>query len=190
MEIVLASASLRRKELLEKIGLRFTVDPSGYPEDICLNLKPRECARQISLEKARAVAARHSNALIISADTFGVLRGQVLGKPHTPDEAREMLRMLSGHAHTVITGFTVLDAASGQAVTRTVATKVFMRKLSKREIDSYINSGEPLDKAGSYAIQGLGSVLIDRIEGDYYNVVGLPLSALTRVLKSFGVQVL
>ncbi len=190
MEIVLASASARRKELLEKIGLHFTIDPSGYPEDIYPDLEPRERARQVSLEKARAVAARHNKALIISADTSGILNSQVLGKPHSPDEARRMLQELSGHAHTVITGFTVLDAATGRAITRAVETKVFMRKLSKREIDRYVSSGEPMDKAGAYAIQGLGSVLVDRIEGDYYNVVGLPLSALTRVLKSFGVRVL
>ncbi len=190
MEIVLASASIRRKELLEKIGLRFTVDPSGYPEAPCLNLEPRERARQVSLEKARAVAARHGTALIISADTFGVSEGRVLGKPRSTDEARVMLKTLSGHAHVVITGFTILDAASSRAISRVVETRVHMRKLSEREINSYVSSGEPMDKAGAYAIQGLGSIMIDRIEGDFYNVVGLPLSSLALALKSFGVRVL
>jgi len=190
MEIVLASASPRRQELLRRIGLRFTVDPSDCREDGHLDLGPCERARQVSLEKARAVAASHSNALVIAADTFIVSEGQVLGKPHTPDEARRMLKSLSGCSHTAITGFTILDTTDGKALSQAVETRIYVRELSEREIDSYVSSGEPLDKAGAYAIQGLGSVLIDRIEGDYNNVVGLPLSALAEALKSFGVNIL
>jgi septum formation protein len=190
MEIVLASASKRRQELLEKIGLQFSVDPSDYPEDGFFELKPRERAKQVSLEKARAVAARHRDALIIAADTFIVARGKVMGKPHSSNEAKRMLKALSGRSHTVITGFTIMDTANNKTLSRAVETKIHMRKLSEREIGSYVSSGEPLDKAGAYAIQGLGSVLIDRIEGDYYNVVGLPLSAFTKELKRFGVKVL
>jgi len=190
MEIVLASASTRRKELLEKIGLHFTVDPSDYPEDDYFELKPHERAKQVSLEKARAVAARHSNALIIAADTIIVSAGQVMGKPHSPNEARGMLKALSDRSHVAITGFTILDTTNGKTLSRVVETMVYMRKLSEREIDSYVSSNEPLDKAGAYAIQGLGSVLIDKIEGDYYNVMGLPLSAFAQALKSFGVHVL
>jgi len=190
MEIVLASASTRRKELLEKIGLQFTVDPSDYPEDAYFELKPRERAKQVSLEKARAVAARHSNALIIAADTFIVSAGQVMGKPHSPNEAKRMLKALSGCSHMAITGFTILDTTNGKTLSRAVETRIYMRKLSEREIDSYVSSSEPLDKAGAYAIQGLGSALIDKIEGDYYNIMGLPLSACAQDLKSFGVHVL
>lgn len=190
MEIVLASASVRRRELLEKIGLRFSVDSSEYPEDVRFELKPSERAKQVSAEKARAVAASHGNALIIAADTFIVSRGRVLGKPRSQEEAKRMLKALSGHSHVAITGFTILDATNSKTLSRAVQTRVYMRKLGESEIDSYVSSGEPLDKAGAYAIQGLGSVLIDKIEGDYYNVVGLPLSALVQALKSFGVYVL
>ena len=190
MEIVLASASTRRKELLEKISLHFTVDPSDYPEAAYFELKPHERAKQVSLEKARAVAARHSNALIIAADTFIVSAGQVMGKPHSPNEAKRMLKALSGRSHVAITGFTILDTTNGKTLSRVVETMVYMRKLSEHEIDSYVSSSEPLDKAGAYAIQGLGSVLIDKIEGDYYNVMGLPLSTFAQALKSFGVHVL
>ncbi len=190
MEIVLASASPRRKELLEQIGLQFTVDPSDYPEDAFFEMKPAERARQVSLEKARSVATRHKDALVIAADSLIVLKDQVLGKPHDASEAKRMLKSLSGRAHTGITGFTVLDSKSGKSESRSVKTKVFMRKLSDKEIDAYVASGEPLDKAGAYGIQGVGAVLIDRIEGDYYNVVGLPLASLAEVLKKFGVEVL
>ena len=190
MEIVLASASTRRKELLEKIGLHFTVDPSDYPEDAYVELKPHERAKRVSLEKARAVAARHSNALIIAADTFIVSEGQVMGKPHSPNEAKRMLKALSGRSHVAITGFTILDTTNGKTLSRVVETRIYMRKLSEREIDRYVSSSEPLDKAGAYAIQGLGSVLINRIEGDYYNVMGLSLNSFAQALKSFGVHVL
>jgi septum formation protein len=190
MEIVLASASTRRRELLEKIGLQFTVDSSDYAEDAHFELKPRERAKQVSLEKARSVAARHSNAIIIAADTFIVSGGQVMGKPDSPTEAKRMLKALSGRSHVAITGFTILDTTNGKTLSRVIETRIYMRKLSEREIDSYVSSSEPLDKAGAYAIQGLGSVLIDKIEGDYYNVMGLPLSAFAQAVKSFGVHVL
>ncbi len=190
MEIVLASASPRRRELLEKIGLRFTVDASDYPEDVFFDLKPRERAQRVSLEKARAVVPRHPRALIIAADTFGVLRGRVLGKPRDAGQAISMLKALSGRAHLAITGFTVLESATGSYLSRAVSTRVHMRKLGQGEIESYVKTGEPLGKAGAYAIQGLGAVLVDSIEGDFYNVVGLPLSALARALKGFGVRVL
>jgi septum formation protein len=189
-KIVLASASPRRKELLEQIGLRFEVEPSNYDEEITSASEPHETARRLSLGKARAAAIKHPNALIIAADTFIVFGDRILGKPHTVSEAREMLRALNGQAHSVVTGFTILDTETGKGLSRSVETKVHMRKLTLKEIDSYVRSKEPLDKAGGYAIQGLGAVLIERIEGDYCNVVGLPLSALAQSLKEFGVHVL
>jgi septum formation protein len=188
--IILASASPRRKELLEQIGLRFEVEPSDYEEDIVPGSEPHEMARKLSLGKARAAARKHRNALIIAADTFVVFGDRVLGKPHTNAEAREMLRALNGQAHSVITGFTVLDTETGKVLSRSVETRVHMRKLTLKEIDSYVRSKEPLDKAGGYAIQGLGAVLVERIEGDYFNVVGLPLSALAESLKEFSIHVL
>jgi len=186
----LASASPRRKELLEQIGLRFEVEPSDYEEDIVPGSEPHEMARKLSLGKARAAARKHRNALIIAADTFVVFGDRVLGKPHSNAEAREMLRALNGQAHSVITGFTILDTETGKVLSRSVETRVHMRKLTLREIEDYVRTKEPLDKAGGYAIQGLGAVLVDRIEGDYFNVVGLPLSALAESLREFDVNVL
>jgi septum formation protein len=188
--IVLASASPRRKELLEKIGLRFEVEPTDYDEETTSASEPHEMAKELSLGKARVAARKHRSALIIAADTFVVFGDRILGKPHTNAEAREMLRALNGRMHSVITGFTILDAESGKVLSRSVETKVHMKKVTLKEIDSYVRTKEPLDKAGGYAIQGRGAVLVERIEGDYSNVVGLPLSALAESLKEFGVNVL
>jgi len=188
--IILASASPRRKELLEQIGLRFKVDPVRHEEKLELTLPADTVARKISLEKAAPVAARHKNAIVIAADTFGVLDGKLLVKPHSEQEARDMLASLSGRSHSVITGFTLMDTDTKKTVSRSVETIVTLKELTPVEIETYVKSGEPLDKAGSYAIQGLGAVLIEKIEGDYYNVVGLPLSALAEALKEFGVSVL
>jgi len=189
-KIILASASPRRKELLEKIGLKFEVEPSDYPEDMRSGLSPDELARVISLEKARAVASRHRNAVVIAADTFIMFRGKIMGKPGTEGEARKMLMRLRGKPHAVITGFTILDTDSDKVLTKSVATVVYIKNLTSEEVDAYVKSGEPLDKAGAYAIQGLGSVIVERIEGDYFNVIGLPLSALAEGLKDFGIHIL
>jgi len=188
--IILASASPRRKALLKQIGLKFKVEASNYEEKISSDSEPHELAKSLSLEKAKAVAKKHKNILVIAADTFIVFEGRILGKPHTETEAKEMLETINGKAHSVITGFTIIDAGDDKALSRSVETKVYLRKLSSNEIDAYVKSKEPLDKAGAYAIQGLGSVIVEKIEGDYYNVVGLPLSALAESLKEFGVHVL
>src|SRR3990170_7249114 len=188
--IILASASPRRKELLEQIGLNFRVEPSNYQENIRFDLEPHDLARSLSLEKARLVARNHRNALVIAADTFIVFEGKILGKPHTETEAKRMLGTLNGNSHSVITGFAIIDTESNKALSKSVETKVYLRRLTKEEIDAYVKSKEPLDKAGAYAIQGLGSVIVEKIEGDYFNVIGLPLSALTESLKEFGVHIL
>jgi septum formation protein len=187
--IVLASASPRRKGLLEQLGLQFEVEPSEYEEDIVPGSEPHEVAKRLSLGKARAAARKHRSALIIAADTLVVIGDRILGKPHTNAEAREMLRALNGQAHLVITGFTILDTETGKVLSRSVETRVHMRRLTLKEIDSYVRTEEPLDKAGGYAIQGRGAVLVERIGGDYSNVVGLPLSALAESLREFGVHV-
>lgn len=188
--IILASASPRRKALLEKIGLRFEVEPSDYEEDMPLGLEPHELARKISLEKAKIVASKHKNSIVIAADTFIVFGGQILGKPHTEKNAREMLEAISGKHHSVITGFSIIDTGKNKTLSKSVETRVYIRKLTLAEIDAYVKSREPLDKAGAYAIQGLGSVFVEKIYGDYYNVVGFPLSALTEALKEFGINIL
>jgi septum formation protein len=189
-KIILASASPRRKELLEKIGLKFEVEPSNYAEDMRSGLSPDELARSISLEKAKAVAGRHKNTVVIAADTFIVFRGKIMGKPSTESEARKMLMRLRGKPHLVITGFTILDVDNNKVLTKSVETVVHIKNLTPEEIDAYVKSKEPLGKAGAYAIQGLGSVIVERIEGDYFNVMGLPLSALVEALKGFGIHIL
>jgi len=188
--IILASASPRRKELLEKIGLRFKVEPSNYEENMHSALEPHELAQKISLKKAEAVASKHKNAVVIAADTFIVFGGQILGKPHTEKEAREMLEAISGESHSVITGFSIIDTVTNKRLSKSVETKIHIRILTSAEIDAYVKSKEPLDKAGAYAIQGLGAVFVEKIEGDYFNVIGLPLSALTEALKEFGINIL
>jgi septum formation protein len=189
-KIILASASPRRKELLEKIGLKFEVEPSDYEEKISPGIEPHKLAKTLSLKKAGMVAGNYKNALVIAADTFIVIDNEILGKPVTQIEARRMLETINGRQHSVITGFTIVDTENGKAITRSLETKVYIRKLTSKEIDAYVETNEPLDKAGAYAIQGLGSVIVEKIEGDYFNVIGLPLSALTESLKEFGVYIL
>ena len=186
--VVLASSSPRRREILEKTGLKFIVDAAEIYEDHGRRMRPAELAKIISLEKAKAVAARHPGSIIIAADTFGMLDDRLLGKPCDQEEARDMLKRMSGRRHRVITGFTILDTATGKTVSKAVETRVYFRELGKEEIAAYAGTGEPLDKAGAYAIQGLGAQLVERIEGDYYNVIGLPLSALAGELNKFGVS--
>ena len=189
-KIILASASPRRKELLEKIGLMFEVEPSNFEEEMHPGLAPHELAQNISLQKAKAVARKHKNSVVIAADTFIVFGDQIMGKPHTINEARKMLETINGKSHRVITGFSIVDTGENKTLSRSVETIIHLRKLTLAEIDAYVKSREPLDKAGGYAIQGLGAVIVKKIEGDYFNAMGLPLSALTEALKEFGIYVL
>ena len=188
--IILASASPRRKDILTITGLKFTVCVSDYNEAVNPSLNPRYLARFLSCKKAEAVARRYKDSIIIAADTFIVFRGKILGKPHTPRDAQEMLAMLNGKCHSVVTGYSVFDTGTGKKVSRSVQTKVWFRKMTGREINAYVTTKEPLDKAGAYAVQGLGAVFIKKIEGDFFNVMGLPLYALIESLKEFGIQVL
>ncbi|MEC4676535.1 MAG: Maf family protein [Nitrospirota bacterium] len=189
-KIILASASPRRKEILKITGLKFTVCAGNYEEDLNLPLKPRELAGFLSRKKAEAVAHKYKDAIILAADTFIVFNDRLLGKPHTEKEAEKMLRMLNGKRHSVITGFTIMDTGNNKKLSRSLETKVYFKKISREEINAYVRSKEPLDKAGAYAIQGLGAVLVEKIDGDFFNVMGLPLCALTESLKKFGVYVL
>lgn len=189
-KIILASASPQRAEILSITGLKFDTAVSDYKEDLNLPLSPRALARFLSRKKAEAVAHKYRNAIIITADTFIVLNKRLLGKPHTYKESEKMLRMLNGKAHSVITGFTIMDTGSGKVLSRSAETRVYFKKLNAGEIKAYVKTGEPLDKAGAYAIQGLGAVFIEKIDGDFFNVVGLPLCALTESLRKFGIYVL
>lgn len=187
MKIILASSSPRRKMLLEQIGLKFEVVPSKVEEKVEGN-KPCDIVKDNALKKAEDVASSH-HGLIIAADTIVVCDGKILGKPKSRKEAEGMLSFLSGKWHEVFSGVAVLNTQIGEKVVECVKTKVKMRKLSEEEIRAYVATKEPLDKAGAYAVQGLGALLIDRIEGSYTNVVGLPLVTLGRILKKFGVRI-
>lgn len=189
-EIVLASGSPRRKALLEQIGMEFTIDSDIEEVKGIRGLLPAQLAMNISMKKALSVVSRHPDALVIAADTFGVLDDLMMGKPCSIANARKMLASLSGRAHSVITGITVLDTATDKMISRHVETLVYLKELSSAEIESYLKTGEPFDKAGAYGIQGMGAVLVEKIEGDYFNVMGLPLCELADMLKEFGVNVL
>ncbi|MEX2008208.1 MAG: Maf family protein [Candidatus Spechtbacterales bacterium] len=186
-ELILASGSPRRKELLEQAGFSFQVEPSDFEEDMTLEIPPAELAQELSRGKAEAVARNNADAVVLGADTFIVFEGTLLGKPHTEEEAVRTLQRLNGTSHTVITGFTVIEAARDKRVSRAVETTVYFCNLSEEEIGTYVQTHEPLDKAGAYAIQGRGAIFVEKIEGDFYNVVGLPLCEVARVLKDFGI---
>jgi septum formation protein len=186
--IVLASTSPRRRSLLNQMGLSFTVADPGEVETSTA-LDPSTRAAENASRKVESVAADHPHSIIIGADTIVVLGGKMLGKPWSMTEARDMLRSLRGAAHTVITGLVVLDTNTGRTESRTVETRVFMRDIPDDEVEAYLSSGEPLGKAGGYAIQGSGAVFVERVEGCFFNVVGLPVPALYDVLKVFGVSI-
>lgn len=189
-KIILASQSPRRKQLLEQIGLKFEIDPSNYEEDMTLKMEPNKLAEFLSLGKAKDVAQKHKDSIIISADTIVAIDGEVFGKPKTSERAKYMLQKFSGKAHSVITGFTIIDTEANKEITKSVETKVYFKNLSEKEIDAYIATGEPLDKGGGYAIQGLAALFVEKIEGDYFNIVGLPILSLTIELKDFGINIL
>ena len=188
-QIILASASPRRKELLEKAGFNFKVERPDSLEEILPGLEPHSLAQEISLRKASSVAIGRSKCIVVSADTFIFLDGDILGKPGNADAARKMLRRLSGRSHRVITGYSIIDVDSQRTLSASEETVVFMKAMTEKEIDDYVSTGEPLDKAGAYAIQGLGAALVEHIEGDYENVVGLPLAALRKDLSGFDVHI-
>ncbi|KXK10564.1 MAG: Septum formation protein Maf [Microgenomates bacterium OLB23] len=175
---ILASTSPRRCDLLKNIGLKFKVVPSEYEEDMTLPLSPAELTIHLSLEKARAVAQNNPNAVIIGADTIVFCNNQLLGKAHTPEEAKRMLHLLSGKTHQVITGMTIIIPSVKTPQSSASINEVTFKDLSDAQIDWYINSGEPLGKAGAYAIQGLGGMLVSSIKGSYSGIVGLPIEEL------------
>lgn len=188
-KIILASKSPRRIKLLRQLGLKFVIDPSDYHEDMSLPMPPRSLAKYLALEKGRAVVRKHRGGIVIAADTFVYLNGRILGKPVNENEAVHHLKSISGRFHTVYSGIAVIDVKTGRHLTESEETKVKIKKLSPHEIHAYVATGEPLDKAGAYAIQGLGGALVEEIEGDYFNVIGLPISKLSILLKKFGVQI-
>ena len=190
MSIVLASGSPRRKELLEMLGVRdLVVLPAKGEEKAAGGLGPAELVMALASHKAREVAAlREPDDVIIAADTIVWHQGRVFGKPHSEGEAAEMLRSLSGNTHEVYTGVSVIRG--GRELLRADCSRVRFRALSEREIAAYVASGEPMDKAGAYGAQGLAGLFVERIEGSFSNVMGLPLCRLGNMLKKVGVELL
>ncbi len=189
-EIILASASPRRAELLRRIGVEFRVVPSDVEERLEDSLDARSLALELASQKARAVAARYPEAIVLAADTVVCCDGEILGKPADRQDAVRMLRLLSGRTHEVSTGVVLRRESTGQERCEVVTTRVTFRRLSQEEILGYIATGEPFDKAGAYGIQGYGALLVEGIEGCYSNVVGLPLAKVGEMLREFGVDLL
>ena len=189
MALILASASPRRQELLRNTGIEFTVRPANVPEDVFPGETPEVYVRRLALAKARTVFEKHPGDQVLGADTIVVVDYSIIGKPVDASDAIRMLRLLSGREHRVITGVCLLTpnsepSRSAREDIRVEVTRVTMRPLTHEEIVAYVAHGEPMDKAGAYAIQGLASRWIPRIEGCYFNVVGLPIALVDAMLRT------
>lgn len=188
MRFVLASSSPRRRELLAALGFEFDVVPSSVPEVHQPGESPEEYVARLSRDKAAAVAAKHADRWVIAADTTVLMGDTLLEKPADPDDAKRMLAAIAGKTHVVYTGVTLQNLAAGWHETRVAESEVRMLPLAAREIDWYVATGEPLDKAGAYAVQGIGAMFIDSVHGSYTNVVGLPLALLYQMLRKAGID--
>jgi len=184
--LILASASPRRLEILQALGWRFQVLPSSLAEEEMPHPDPVEAAKILALHKAREVASQVKEGMVLGADTLVHLDGRSFGKPKDAEMARKYLRALSGRTHQVTTGLALIDSTDGREEVAEETTRVKMHHLSEEDIQSYLESGEPFDKAGAYAIQGKGFILIDKIWGCYTNVVGLPVGRLRELLQRFS----
>lgn len=195
--LVLASASPRRQELLRNAGIPFSVQPANIDETPAQGESPRGCAERLAREKALAVSHSRPKDIVLGADTIVVVDDLILGKPRDADDAARMLRLLSARTHDVITGIYLVGPVlgesgpigNGEPRTASETTRVTMCEISDQEIRDYIATGEPMDKAGAYAIQGIASRWIPRIEGDYCNVVGLPVALLYAMLRELNLTV-
>lgn len=183
--LILASSSPRRQELLREAGIAFAIHAPHINEDQQTGEPPLEYALRLAREKAQTVAGHYPQRYVLGADTIVVVDSEVLGKPRDAGDAARMLRLLSGRAHQVTTAVSLV-APRARTETRSCTTQVYFRKLAEDEIQQYVSGGEPMDKAGAYAIQGGASRWADRIEGEYSNVVGLPLSLVTEMLRMNG----
>ena len=188
MRLILASQSPRRRELLASIGLAFEVRPSDVPEIHQPGESPEEYVARLSRDKAAAVAAIDPDAWVIAADTTVLLGEELLEKPHDAEDAKRMLELIAGKTHTVYTGVTLQSVSRNWRDTRVAETEVRMLPLDGGDIAWYVSTGEPLDKAGAYAAQGIGGLFIDSIHGSYSNVVGLPLALLFQMLRRAGID--
>jgi septum formation protein len=186
-DFILASASPRRSMLLKQVGVNARVVPSQVEEVVAAHLTPPEVVESLSHLKASDVASQHPEAdLVLGADTIVALHGEILGKPKDHAEAVRMLSALSGNWHHVYTGYTLISPKTGRTVTGYATTEVHFRSLSREEIEAYIATGEPMDKAGSYGIQEIASLFVTEIRGDYSNVVGLPIPSVDAAWRELG----
>ncbi|MBN2427336.1 MAG: septum formation inhibitor Maf [Deltaproteobacteria bacterium] len=186
--LILASASPRRRELLSSVGIRFSVVPGNAPEEEIPGETPEEHVIRLSIDKARDVAfsSRVEGRWFLGSDTIVLRDEDILGKPGDAEEAFAMLQSLSGRAHQVVSGYALFDREKGEVKSGAVKTKVNFKELTREEIEGYIATGEPFDKAGAYAIQGIGAFMVKNIEGSYTNVVGLPLCEVVELLEKAG----
>jgi nucleoside triphosphate pyrophosphatase len=187
--IILASNSPRRKELLQNAGIDFVSDPADVDESRLPGELPAEYAVRLALDKALCTASRHADGIVVGADTVVVAQGEVLGKPSSTEDAARMLGMLSGRTHEVVTGIALVNAATGAKITASETTRVRMRALTRAQVEAYVATGEPMDKAGGYGIQGRASLFVESVEGCYFNVVGLPMARLAVMLGEMGAHV-
>jgi septum formation protein len=183
MKVILASASPRRKEILQNTKLNFDIQKSDIEEVILENESPEDMVVRLAYEKAFDVAKRNTDRLVIGADTIVALDNEVLGKPKDQNEAYQMIKRLSNKTHKVITGISLINLKENKIIKDYVVSFVTFKDLSEDSIKDYINTNESLDKAGAYGIQGYGALLVDNIQGDYFNIVGLPISKLSDLLK-------
>ncbi|MDB8790199.1 Maf family protein [Romboutsia sp. 1001216sp1] len=184
MNIILASASPRRKEILENINVKFDIVKSDIDEVILEDELPPQVVMRLAFEKSMDVAKSNQESLVIGADTIVVFNNTILGKPKDKEDAINTIRLLSGNTHEVITGISLINLSANKKIIDYVVSKVKFKDLSEDDINDYINTGESLDKAGAYGIQGYGSLLIEEIQGDYFNIVGLPISKLSDLVKT------
>ena len=183
MDIILASKSPRRREILENTKVRFSVKESQIDEIIKVNESPKETVMRLAYEKALEVANSNKDSLVIGADTIVVINEQILGKPRNEEEAYNMIKLLSGKTHYVITGFALINLSLNKKIVDCQISQVTFKELSEATIKDYIQTKESLDKAGAYGIQGYGGLLVKNIQGDYFNIVGLPISKISDCLK-------
>ncbi len=188
-KIILASKSRARQKLLKQIGVKFKVVESNIKECHSLKRSCRDLVIQNALSKARDVAARFKSGVVIAADTVVLVKGKVVGKPKNTKDALRILRLLSRNPQWVYTGLAVIDIDQEKSITAYEKTKIYMRRLTDTQIRNYFKRVSPLDKAGGFDIQGLGGIFIDRIEGCFYNVVGLPLAKLDVILEKIGIEI-
>ncbi len=187
-KIILASGSESRKRLIKTIGFNFEIEKSNYEEDMSEKLPAYKLAKKLAFGKAQAVAQKHKNAIIIGADSFGILNGKFIGQAKTSKDAKNVLKLISGKKHKLITGIAIIDTKKNKIILDYDKSEVWIKKLSEKEINDYIKTKEPLFKAPAYTIEKLGSVFIEKISGSHTSIIGLPINKIYKHLLTLGVN--